>query len=250
MISGTFNLEKEEWIGILNLATRWQMKKVSRFTRTRTRSLKAIIQAREHAIKHLSGMTLTAVEKVVLAQSHKVAKWLTEGLTEIVTEDPIRPFDELKSLGLETASLLLWIRDQTVSRANVQGFDVTLGGLGCNSCKAAMFTSAANCRVCNQEILIDDPEALYLPNCSVQIQDTGTRPGRSQVVLNLQSLRCRHCNNYPLNLTTYSCPSCSYSVGYTSFRLLFTGLCGKRRADVTVEEVFKEEIASYESWDH
>jgi ribosomal protein L37E len=198
-------------------------------------------------------MTLSPVEKVVLARSHKVAKWLTEGLTEIVTENPIRPFDELKSLGLETAGLLLWIRDQTVSHANVQGLGlhVTLGSLGCYSCKAAMFTSPANCRSCGRQILVNDPEAIYICGCSVQIQDSGTSgPGRSQVIFNLQYLRCQQCANYPINYTTHYCPSCGYGVSYQNFRLLSSSFRAKQNTDVTVDEVFKEEIASYESWDH
>ncbi|RXW18432.1 hypothetical protein EST38_g7424 [Candolleomyces aberdarensis] len=185
MISGSFKLEKEEWVGVLNLSTRWQMKEVSQVVKGtkpsqyRSAKVAAFMQIRDHAINNLSKMTLTPVEKVVLSRAHKVAKWLKEGLSEIVTENPVRALDELKALGLETACHLLWIRDQTVSRkANAQELTVTLGSLGCHSlnCQAAMFISG-NCDNCNRQISIDDPEAIYLYNStSVQIYDSGT-PG-------------------------------------------------------------------------
>ncbi|RXW11415.1 hypothetical protein EST38_g14441 [Candolleomyces aberdarensis] len=163
LISGSFTLEKEEWVGVLNLSTRWQMKKI-----------------RDHAINNLSKISLSPVEKVVLARAHEVAKWLKEGLSEIVTENPVQALDELETLGLKTACRLLWIRDQTASRkVNAQELTVTLGSLGCYSlnCQAAMFTSPRNCNHCNRLILVDDPEAIYLYNStSVQIYDSGT-PG-------------------------------------------------------------------------
>ncbi|RXW15126.1 hypothetical protein EST38_g10734 [Candolleomyces aberdarensis] len=65
LISGTFKLEKEEWIGVLNLSTRWNMK-----------------QIRKHAIDELSKISLDPVEKVVLAREHKVAKWFRDGVPD------------------------------------------------------------------------------------------------------------------------------------------------------------------------
>ncbi|RXW18431.1 hypothetical protein EST38_g7425 [Candolleomyces aberdarensis] len=168
LISGTFKLEMEEWVGILNLSTRWQMKEV-----------------REHAIKNLSNISLSPVKKVVLARAHKVAKWLKEGLTEILTENPVRPLDELETLGLKTACHLLWIRDRTAShKANGLGFSITISSLVCPG-GHAMFTSALSCNGCARPILIDDTEAIHLyDTSSVQIKDSGN-PG-----LNLQGQDC------------------------------------------------------------
>ncbi|RXW13993.1 hypothetical protein EST38_g11861 [Candolleomyces aberdarensis] len=86
-IFGIFKLEKEEWVGVLNLSTRWSMKKI-----------------RKHAINELSKVSLNPMEKIALGRDHKVAKWFRDGLTELVSEHPIRPLAELKSqLGVEMA---------------------------------------------------------------------------------------------------------------------------------------------------
>ncbi|RXW11471.1 hypothetical protein EST38_g14384, partial [Candolleomyces aberdarensis] len=97
LISGTLKLEKEEWIGILNLSTRWNMKKI-----------------RTHAINELSKVSPSPIDKIVLGREHKVATWFRDGLTELVSEHPIRPLAELKSqLGADMACTLLWIQNQT-----------------------------------------------------------------------------------------------------------------------------------------
>ncbi|RXW13995.1 hypothetical protein EST38_g11858 [Candolleomyces aberdarensis] len=97
VVSGSYTITKEEWVGVLNLSTRWRMKEI-----------------RKHAINELSKMSLGPLEKVVLARAHKVGKWLEEGLNEIVVERPVRCPEELKSqLGLETAFLLIFMMDYT-----------------------------------------------------------------------------------------------------------------------------------------
>ncbi|KAJ2935029.1 hypothetical protein H1R20_g2044, partial [Candolleomyces eurysporus] len=86
-ITGSYILTKDEWVGVLNLSTRWQMKMM-----------------REYAIAKLSSLSLSPIEKVTLSRAHKVAKWLKEGLNEIVTQEEALKPDELKiHLGLETA---------------------------------------------------------------------------------------------------------------------------------------------------
>ena len=42
---------------------------------------------------------LNPIEKLALGREHKVAKWFTDGATELVSEIPIRPLAELKSIG-------------------------------------------------------------------------------------------------------------------------------------------------------
>ncbi|RXW13100.1 hypothetical protein EST38_g12755 [Candolleomyces aberdarensis] len=149
MISGSFKLEKDEWIGVLNLATRWSMNKI-----------------RTLAISELSKVSLNPVEKVTLGREYKVAKWLRDGLTELVSEHPIRPLPELKSqLGAEMTCTLLWIQNQTLQKPHGEVpalTGLTLGMLGCYYCQAAMFMSSRHCSSCSHPIAFDDWSALYL----------------------------------------------------------------------------------------
>ncbi|KAJ2924435.1 hypothetical protein H1R20_g12650, partial [Candolleomyces eurysporus] len=180
-ISDLYFLTKDEWVGVLNLSTRWQMRKM-----------------RNYAISNLSKMPLTSIEKVTLARDHEVAKWLKEGLSEILhNKNGLRP-DELKShLGLETAFRLMWIQNQSLNSTPVQSRVIALRALGCptGSCGSKMFNYSPACYSCNRTIFSDDYKAIYLcHNASVLVQD-------------------------------------------------------RVKSDQKVAEVFKEEIASYESWD-
>ncbi|RXW18249.1 hypothetical protein EST38_g7605 [Candolleomyces aberdarensis] len=140
LISGRFALEKDEWIGVLNLSTRWIMKKI-----------------RKHAINELSKIALAPVEKVALGREHKVAKWFKDGLTELVSECPISPLTELKSqLGAEMACTLLWIHIQTLPKPGENGLflaSLTLGMLACChwTCNGHILYQPAKCVV--QELL-------------------------------------------------------------------------------------------------
>ncbi|KAJ2924433.1 hypothetical protein H1R20_g12656, partial [Candolleomyces eurysporus] len=98
MISASYSLTKEECVGVFNLST----------------SRVNFAQTRDYAISSLSKMSLTSIEKVTLARDHKAAKWLKEGLNEVLTNINALTPDELKSqLGLETAFQLMWIQNQT-----------------------------------------------------------------------------------------------------------------------------------------
>ncbi|RXW16738.1 hypothetical protein EST38_g9117 [Candolleomyces aberdarensis] len=212
-ISGSYTLTKDEWVGVLNLSTRWHMKKM-----------------RDHAIEHLSKMSLTSAEKVTLARAHKVAKWLKEGLNDLVKDIQTLQPDELKAqLGVETAFRLMWIQNQSFKQSQApavgSGFLITLGTLGCSN-GHPVFAGPANCFSCGQKILLDDPEAIYLyNNTAVLVQDTGIPgPSRMRLIINLQNLKCRLLS-----------PKSRQSPG--------------PGPNVDVNEVFKEEIASYESWD-
>ncbi|KAJ2924442.1 hypothetical protein H1R20_g12645, partial [Candolleomyces eurysporus] len=213
MIAGSYNLTKDEWVGVLDLSTRWQMK-----------------MTREHAIVKLSDLSLSPFEKVTLARAHKVVKWLKEGLNEIVTQEEALKPDELKAhVGLETAFRLMWIQIQSLKRSQVaSGPRITLGSLGCYN-GHAVFTGPRNCKGCSREISIGDPEAMYVDPSSTgtfKYGNTGTEPGS---IMSLANLRCKNCSSKPLSCTLYGSPNTNTDT-------------------VHVEEVFKEEIASYESW--
>ena len=51
-----------------------------------TEGLFLYMQVRQLAVRTLSEFELDSLEKVILSRSHMVAKWLKEGLSEIVSE--------------------------------------------------------------------------------------------------------------------------------------------------------------------
>jgi hypothetical protein len=90
--------------------------------------------------------------------------------------------------------------------------------------------------------LVDDPDAMFVNPGSV-------KPNHGDSI-SVQILRCKHCSGLPRNQASYYCPSCCSSLYYTSFKFLAPPPPPNTNADTTaVEEQFKEEIASYESWD-
>ncbi|RXW14600.1 hypothetical protein EST38_g11253 [Candolleomyces aberdarensis] len=239
-ISGTLQLEKEEWIGVLNLSTRWSMKKI-----------------REHAISELSKASLNPMEKIVLGRDHKVAKWFREGLTELVSENPIRPLAELKAqLGAEMACSLLWIRDQTqtILEPGLTLTGLSLGMIGCYYCQAGMFQTGSNCVSCSRTIAVDDCSAICMfgGSCDMYIhaENPATGPATATVCINLQSLMCRGCSKCAFSLENRTCPSCSRAIGYRAFKLrLGKSVIKNSSASQKILEEFGEEIARYESWD-
>lgn len=57
-------------------------------------------------------MPLSPIEKILLGRAYKVATWLHEGVTSLVTGDPgSTTLEKLATLGWETAARILWIRD-------------------------------------------------------------------------------------------------------------------------------------------
>ncbi|KAJ2924444.1 hypothetical protein H1R20_g12649, partial [Candolleomyces eurysporus] len=240
LISGILKLEKEEWIGVLNLSTRWSMKKI-----------------RRHAINELSKASLNPMEKIALGREHEVAKWFREGLTELVSENPIRPLAELKShLGADIACSLLWVQNQTqaILGARLAPTGLSLGMLGCFRCQAAMFTNGRNCVSCSRTIAVDDCSALHIPNGALSTYFHAEDPasGLTQVTfrINLQHLMCRACSECAFSLTSYTCPSCSQLVSYSIFELrLGKNGIENGSAPQKILEEFGEEIARYEAWD-
>ncbi|KAJ2912935.1 hypothetical protein MD484_g7493, partial [Candolleomyces efflorescens] len=245
MISGSIALDKDGWIGVFNLATRWSMKKI-----------------RQLAIKGLLKSGLSPVEKVALGREHKVASWFREGLTELVSEHPIRPLVELKAqLGPDLACTVLWIQNRALaaSKPREQGLVITglsLGMLACWYCKTAMLSSDRNCHSCSQPIAVDDRGALYLgPGPRATYIDTlipASGPATSAFCVNIQYVMCRSCSNCALPTTNLVCPSgsCLRTTNDAFFNLKHDQIVteGDSVSRIILEE-FADEIASYESWD-
>ncbi|KAG6901623.1 hypothetical protein C0995_009896 [Termitomyces sp. Mi166 len=63
-------LSKEAWIAVLGLADMWEMHKI-----------------RLHCIDKLTNMSMTSVERVILAKKFHVPRWLRTGYKELVTSE-------------------------------------------------------------------------------------------------------------------------------------------------------------------
>jgi len=90
-------LKKEEWVNVLKLSTIWNMTKI-----------------RQCAIHSLStNITLSPIEKIVLARAYRVGAWLHEAVTSLATtNDPIpTPEDLATMIGWETVGRIFWVRD-------------------------------------------------------------------------------------------------------------------------------------------
>jgi hypothetical protein len=118
-----------------------------------------------------------------------------------------------------------------------------LRSLGCPNGHAIFQNlNGGRCINCSRHILVDDPDAMFINPDSVTPKHGDP--------LSVQNLRCKHCSQCPFYSGTYHCPLCDSSVSSTSFTFLPPPTPLNTNADTaTVEEQFKEEIASYESWD-
>ncbi|KAH6908522.1 hypothetical protein BKA70DRAFT_1038176, partial [Coprinopsis sp. MPI-PUGE-AT-0042] len=88
-------LAKEEWTSVLKLSTVWQMD-----------------QVRQLAIKQLSGLDLSPMEKVLFAREYRVLKWLAEGVSTLAAGFSEYKFEDIaKELGWETTARILSVRD-------------------------------------------------------------------------------------------------------------------------------------------
>ena len=219
-----------------------------------------LLQIRKHAVDELSKISLNPMEKVGLGREHQVAKWFRDGLTELVSERPIRPLAELKSqLGVDMACTLLWIRDQGHQKFPEGPFSltgITLGMLGCHfGCSVAMFSSDINCHSCARTIAVDDSNALYLAhgydNAGISTQlPSSTKPVTSHFTINLKCVTCRNCSKCAIRLVDRYCPKCSRSISHVDYRLVArTAHTPKIDISQRILDVFGDEIASYESWD-
>jgi hypothetical protein len=207
------------------------------------------MQIRKHAIETLSEMSLSSVEKINLARAHKVARWLEEGVHEIVIEHPLRPIEELVSqLGLEIACRLLWIQNQSHGVSG-QKLTVPLGLLRCPSCATEVFKCGRFCNNCHRMISVDDRKALYLfPGTSITVKPRGAV--ETDLVVSLQNLGCAGCSGHPIPIGTNStCCSCNRVVYNTDYRLRLADAIQGATIKVDIKDVFGDEIANCETWD-
>jgi hypothetical protein len=166
-----------------------------------------IDQIRQFAIHRLStDVTLSPIEKILLARAHRVPVWLDEAITILVSPGYKPAFEGLVTLGWETAARILWIRD------NVNNMDhpsdclhFTMDAIKCPSCSSSsnLIDSDFHCQDCG---------------CSVEEHADLTYHGQGLPILgtpdrlvSFQEIMCQSSGETPFVETALSCSFCSFT---------------------------------------
>lgn len=87
---------RKEWTSVLKLATMWQFGEL-----------------RQEALDELSQIDIGPVDRLVLAKTYKVEKWLVDGYVELVQRDDVLSSEEKTKLGYETSLRIYEKREDT-----------------------------------------------------------------------------------------------------------------------------------------
>ena len=201
-----------------------------------------IHQIRKYAIHKLStDFVLSPIEKIHLSRAHKVATWLTEGVTSLVN-DPEPTFDVFATLGWETAARILWIRDhssrpQSLMSSNTLYFK--RGDINCGNCwsSSSFINFQYNCSSCGEVVPAD--EELSTPG-------PGTVSG--SIAHTVLWRKIQHINCGGAIFSSPFSPPCQGCSGYfaSSDSIRVTPTSPKEGLKGMIEEVFGEEIRNYE----
>ncbi|KIM37706.1 hypothetical protein M413DRAFT_253968 [Hebeloma cylindrosporum] len=233
LISGTtlaLALGKEEWVSVLKLSTIWNMEKI-----------------RAYAIHRLStDFVLSPMEKIHLARAHKVAAWLDEGVTSLVSMDQKPTLADLATLGWETAAQILWIRDNSPhSQSLIPAVTLHFKGAAiwcaaCTTLRRLIDMNHFTCNVCKYDVVADTELVAIGP---------GTMSGRTDRLVPFKDILCGTTNcRAPIFSSNYlTCDYCGTHnriyARVTPSRITPTiaspGLKGM------IEETFGEEIKKY-----
>jgi len=219
LISGTnleLRLEKEEWVSVLKLSTIWDMKKI-----------------RQYAIHRLStDVTLSPIEKMLLARAHRVSPWLIEAITSLAGDIPKPTLEELVTLGWETAARILWIRDNANTSNNLCFKRDTIKCGHCLS-SSSLINSNYGCG--------------HIASASAELTFSGpgspTSAGTANRLVALRLIQCKTCGSAPFSsISNIYCGSCmNTSSSFSTVRVTPT-----KALKELIEEMFGEEIKDYD----
>ncbi|KAJ3544973.1 hypothetical protein NMY22_g2601 [Coprinellus aureogranulatus] len=188
MLEGKWDLEKDQWIGVLRLATIWGMEVI-----------------RQLGIKELSkdSSTLTPLEKLTLARELKIKGWLLDGLNDLVVSGPASLKGLLEVVDTPTAYKILDIRSQTslfqVFRPEIKQecFRMSLKDLYCPSCYQSACGEDAACRKCEKTISATDNERdlMVYGDDAILGVDFGGNVG---ALFSRDALQCSQCSDASL----------------------------------------------------
>ena len=201
-------------------------------------------QIRKYAIHKLStGIVFKSpVEKILLARAHKVEAWLDEGLASLVKDDSLK-FEDLVTLGWETAAKILWIRDTSTFSLNASNtLHFRRDDIKCASCSSSssLINGSYVCPQCHHAMLADTELTFFGPGSPSRT--TGRLIPRKEI----RCHRTPECGGNPfhsLNGADGCCHSCLVYYGYSDSQVRITP---RREAQEMIQEIFGEEIEEYE----
>jgi len=177
-------------------------------------------------------MDLSPIDKIKLARAHKFGHWLEEGVTSLVDSDQMLTREELATLGWETASLILWIKDRLrLSTRNSNTLSFRKDSIKCGFCtsSASLLSGSHSCYNCGSALLGDEEL-----KCASITPSTGT----SDTIVPMRTIMCSRCGGRSFVSISFFC-SCSNNTYSNSHNV---GITANKSSKEMVEEVFGEEI--------
>jgi hypothetical protein len=149
-------------------------------------------------------VTLSPVEKILLARAHKVAAWLKEGVTSLATSNPKSTLEDLATLGWETAARILWIRDNSSPLTASNTLRFRADAIKCGNCSssASLINGSQNCNNCEENVTAETELTSSGP---------GSASGTTDRVVLLGAIQCA-CGGIPFN--SLYCSSCGITPGH------------------------------------
>jgi len=98
--------EKDEWMSILRLATRWRF-----------------LNLRKIVIRRLEAFEFSALESIILGREMKLSKRLIEGYTEVVVSSDTISDEDAAVIGWQTTVKLLRLREKISINRNSLSWD-------------------------------------------------------------------------------------------------------------------------------
>ncbi|TFK21329.1 hypothetical protein FA15DRAFT_645737 [Coprinopsis marcescibilis] len=233
----TLKFSKEEWLGVLKLASTWNMAKIKGYAAQEIGKL-----TDEQAIRPL--------EKIQLARRHSVPNWLEEGITSLLEQSEPTPLDEFEeTVGLSTASRILAIRDACGSGVLVGTSSPQLSvsnrfrmdSMRCGNCaSSAVIFTKHTCQHCKTTLTAGSVLSFASAPADVSRQHT----------ISLTEALCGSCNRcpFPPKGAAFACPTCSSShyVSHSAIRVqTFSVFHARKRL---IDKYFGEEIKEHRSW--
>ena len=203
-----------------------------------------INQIRQYAIHMLSTtVTLSPIEKILLARAHRVGAWLNGAVTSLTVCNPMPTLEDLAPLGWDTVARILWIRDNCLLISQ-HSRCFRRDAIKCAYC--APSPSLINSNYGCGHIASGDAKLTF--GSALQI------PGSYDLLVTLKQIQCPICGGNPFSSISVVCSNSSCLFTYNSsnnpnLNVRVTPNKSKTLGEslkMMIEEMFGEEIKGYE----